>query len=145
MSHPTPPAAQVPSTAAPPMEAHPEGHLEEREVIALKQACLGKHKEKGKAGISLIRIVALVASIATYLFTGSLLLAFAIFFVGGNSSLELYHSLRNRDYLDARNALSEEAFQTYIREHRLNLSIDTIISIHKAHTQALFAQTRALT
>lgn len=118
-----------------------------RQVNTLRLQCINKHKENGSLIGSVLGVISIAAGIFTSIMVGGvggILFGFATWLVLGKCFAEIYHGMRNRDYLEAEKALQASNFREYINNHGLDLSIDTIVSVHKSYKQYLQTQIQQL-
>lgn len=117
-----------------------EGPLD---ILELQAACRNRHNEKGGLMSRVIGLAILVAAVwAGFAIGGAagFFVALAVYLIGGNIVTHIYDGFRNHDYKDAGAALNALGFQQYIENHHFDLSIDSIVAIHKQYKKHIADQ-----
>lgn len=103
----------------------------------LSTLCNAKHMQNGKFISNMIRLASLIASLyvlwltpAMYAFE-STIAASAIYYCLGPLLKDIYDTIRNRDYLDASEALQTEPFRNFLVQRRLTPTIRSIVLTHQ--------------
>ncbi len=112
--------------------------IDASQVNALTIACQKKHDQKGHFANKIISVAMAVNALWAGFAMGGIggaCLGLTLFFTGNLALTCLYDKIRNRDYLNAAEALDRFDFQVYLTERKVTLPIDTIIPIYKEFKQ----------
>ncbi len=143
MTQPVTPGAGQPAAQQTPVQAI--GKLTQREVEDLQKACNQRHKEKGYPANTLFAIAALVAGVWAGVVMGGfagVLLAVATIILGVAVLRSIHDAVRNRDYVDAGEALANTSFKRYVQDNDLDIFVDNIVAVHKKYKTDMAEQSR---
>lgn len=141
---------QVPLEPAPQFqEEEPNfvGGMRDHEVKLLQEECIQRHNKDGVLVGTLLGVASVVAGIFTFCLINGVIgavLGFVAFLILANVFSSAFHGLRNQDYLVASKALEAMNFRQFIVQNRPDVSIETIVEVHKQYKESLASQVEGL-
>ncbi len=131
------------AVAAAPFVVDPNTDMGAPQIRILQDACRAQHEKNGLFWGRILSVASMVAGLYTAVMFGGIggaALGLAAFLLLSKLFCETYHGLRNQDYVEAGQALNARNFREFIISKQYDLSIDTIVAVHKKYREHLVEQ-----